>query len=403
MSAESLFLKEAWNTVRRSLPDIVYLFANFFRRKALKFRAISQRGTLLERVTLTGALTLACGLVSYVLYRLDPFEGLEGIMPPAERAFWTALVPLIAAFLAYWLVRRPLAEPILSTFLNLGLVTCIALTVIPGVLSLAGAKTSAFATDVGQLQAGRGAGTPMHQIYCTTIQERAEINAMMRRLSRLSQRLSTNGRLLAQNGHALIESARLLDQNGRRLDAAGMQIVQAGGPGRAHPATLQEFLDTRRSGLELMRQGMALQREGMALQREGFALHREGFAIDYRVLDLQLRQSTAPYRLFGAYPVAAAFLIIAILSALLMWLFAAVIAWKLVVTPQPTRKRKIFVGASLVLAFLLVTVGFSLLRSGLLEVLMQEPPARDMLEAQLRTQFETAVPICGRLNNYGLW
>lgn len=403
MSAESLLLKEAAPTVRRSLPAIIYLFASFLRRKAAKFRAISEEGTLFRRVMLTAALALTCGFISYLLYRLDPLDGLEGIMESSQRAVWTALVPMIAVLLTYWLVRRPFPESALFTFLNLGLVTCTALVVVPGFLSLAGSNASTLAFDTRQLKAGRGAGTPVHEIYCGTIQERAEIGAMMRRLNRLSQRLAANGRLLAENGRSLARSAEELNQNTRRLDTAGTRLFQAGGPGRADPALLREFVEARRSGLAIVMRGLALQRQGHALQVEGLAWHREGVAIEERSLDLEYRQATAMYRLLGAYPVATTFLVVAIVTGLLIWLFAGVIVWKLVVKPQPTRKRKALAGASVVLVFLVLTVGMSVLRSGLLEILIQEPPSREMLEAQLRSQFEAAAPMCGRLNNHGLW
>ncbi|HWT31302.1 MAG TPA: hypothetical protein VN240_09795 [Propylenella sp.] len=403
MSVDAILWKQAGDAIRRSMPDMLYLFDSFLRRKALRFRAISQDGTKFKRVTLTAALAVTCGAASYALYRIDPLDGLQGIMPSPERAFWTALVPLIAAFLAYWLMRWTLREPILPTFLNLGLVTCIALTVIPGILSLAGANASALASDIRQWRAGRGAGTPVHQIFCTTLEERAEIDALMRRLIRNSERLARNGRLLEANGRAVLVNTRRLQPNGQRLAALKAQIDQAGGPERVDPAIHQAFFDTVREGFPIVQRGMMLNERGFELVRQGQSWQEEGFAIHDRALELQWRQTTAPYRLHRAYPVATAFLVVAIVASLLMWVFSAVIAWKLTVSPQPTRKRKGAVGTALVLVFLLVSVGLSLLRSGLAEVFIQELPSREMMEAQLRSQFETATPMCGRLNNHGLW
>ncbi len=403
MSVDALFWKQAGEAIRRSLPDMLYLFDSFLRRRAQKFRTISQDGIKFKRVSLTAALAVTCGAASYALYRIDPFDGLQGIMPSPERALWTAIVPLIAAFLAYWLMRWTLREPILPTFLNLGLVTCIALTVIPGILSLAGANASALASDVRQFRAGRAEGTPVHRIFCTTLEERAEIDALMRRLNRNSQQLVRhNGRLLA-NTRATIENSQQMAPIIQRLRALKGQIDRAGGPERVDRAILRAFEEAMQEGEPIADRGMARAEQALVLYGQSRVLMEEGLAINDRALDLRMRQTKAPYRLLGAYPVAAALLVVAILAGLLLWVFSAVIAWKLVVTPQPTRTRKAMVGTSLVLVFLLVSVGLSLLRSGLVEVWIQELPTQDMLTAQLRTQFEAAAPMCGRLNNHSLW
>ena len=243
----------------------------------------------------------------------------------------------------------------------------------------------------------------MHRIFCTTLEERAENDALMRRLNRNSQQLAHHTGLLLANTRATSESTQRLVPNARRLRALKGQIDQAGGPERVDPAILQAFFDTMREGLPIVQRGMALGEQAMVLFEQGEALREEGLAIQDRALDLQMRQTTAPYRLLGAYPVAAALLVVAMLAGLLLWLFSAVIAWKLVVTPQPTRTRKAVVGTALVLVFLLVSVGLSLLRSGLVEVWIKELPTQDMLTAQLRTQFEAAASMCGRLNNHDLW
>ena len=403
MSAEAVFWQQATKAISRSVPDMVYLFDSFLRRKAAKFRAISQDGLKLKRVTLIAALAVTCGLVALVIYKLDPLDGLEGVMPSPERALWTALAPVLAAFLAYWLVRWRLPAPILATYLNLGLVTCIALTAIPGILILAGANVSSLASDVRQLRAGRGAGTPVHQIYCGSLEERAEIGALMRRLERNSDELAQNGRALEAQGRMLLENTRLLAPNAARLRALRVQIDEAGGPERVDPAVNQAFFETVREGFPIVQRGMRLAEQGQRLQLRGLNLQREGLDIQYRALDLRDNQSTIRFRLLGAYPVATAFLIVAVIIGWLIWLISAVIAWRLTVSPQPTKRRKALVGSGLVLVFLIVSVGFNILRSGLVEVWTQEVPSLDMIDARLRSEFAAAAPMCGRLNNHGLW
>gem|GEM_PF-4755358 len=372
--------------MRRALPEIVYLFASFFRRKAAKFRAISENGTLFRRVTLTTALAVFCGIATYLVLKLDPFDGIEGFMGAPERAQWAALVPLIGAMLMYLLLRRYADQPMLATFLNLGLVMSTALTVIPGVLIYAGVNASALGTDIRNLRAGRGAGTPVHAVLCGSIETRAAIEAVVRTEDRIQLRLTEHMRALLTNQREVLRNQGDLAAATRRLTAARERDIEAE----------QAFEAAMDRGLGLMERGLAINDRQLRLQRR---------ALDVadRYIDLQYWQTNAPVRLLRSYPVATTFLAIAAVAGLLIWLFAAVIIWRLIATPQETRRRRILAKTTIVVMFLFIAVSSGMLRSGVLEALVQELPSRAMLFAQLRAQFDAATPMCGRINNYGLW
>ncbi len=389
MSVEEQALSSAGDVIRRSLPEAVYLFASFFQRKARKFHAISERGTLFARVTLTAALALICALAGYLVMLLDPFNGIEGIMGAYERAAWAALIPLIAVPPICWLLGRHSDKPIFSTFLNLGLVTSTALTVIPGIIILAGANASALAADIGKLRTGRAEGTPVHRVYCGGIERRAEIGAAMRDLNRIAAQLMRNTREIQAN-------TRQLARNRVEVNAAGQEMLRARAAGEPEHAQVAALFAAMERGRGVMERGLAIQERSLEINRRNLDL------ID-RSIDLEMEQTKAPLRLFAGYPVATAFLAIGVFAGLMIWLFAGVNAWLLIVTPQPTRKRKILLGTSLVILFVTLWIGFGLLRSGFLEALIQETPSREMLLAQTKTQFEEAAPMCGKLNNYGLW
>jgi hypothetical protein len=389
VSVEELTLKSAAELIRRTLPQIIYLFASFFRRRARRFHAISEHGTLLDRVALTASLALICALTSYLVTSIDPFDGMEGVMGGRQRAIWAALIPLIAMPPICWLLQRHSDRPIIATFLNLGLVTSATLIFLPSVLLLAGVTSSALSGDIAKLRAGHAAGTPVHDIYCGSIERRAEIGATMRDLN--------NGNSdLVRLAHALQANMRDLAKNREEMNAAGNRMLAARRAGQPEDLYAAQLFAAMERGTRIMEQGLSINEKDEAVLRRNLDL-------EIRSIDLENEQTLAPLHLISAYPVAAIFLGISAFVGLLIWLFAAVIAWALVVTPQPTRRRKLVVGTLLVLIFAGLWIGFGLLRSGVLEEMIQESPSREMLVAQTRAQFEASTPMCGPLNNYGLW
>jgi hypothetical protein len=381
--------KSAADIIRQSLPEAIYLFASFFRRRAQKFHVISEHGNLWSRMSLTGALALICALSSYLVTLLDPFSGIEGIMGPYQRAAWAALVPLITVPPICWILRRQSGRPIFSTFLNLGLVTSTALMVIPSVIVLAGANASALNDDVIRLRAGRAQGRPVHTVYCGSIQRRVEIAATMRDLARNMERLKQNMRTLQFNGQQLM-------LNRQEVDAAGRRMLTARASGRPEDAERTQLFEAMERGQGIMERGLQIQDRGLSIQRSGIDTMEKS-------IDLENEQTMAPLRLVASYPVAATFLGIGVVAAILIWVFAAVIAWRLIVSTQPTRMRKVILGGTIVVLFTVLWIGFGLLRSGLIEALIQESPDQEMMLAQIKDEVSEAKPMCGRLNNYGLW
>ena len=389
MSVEQLASKPALDVIKAALPEAIYLFASFFRRKGRKFRAISEQGTLYRRVTLTAALALICAVATYFVTILDPFNGLEGLMGAYERAAWAAMIPLIAVPPICWLLRRHSEGPIFWTFMNLGFVTSTALVVIPSIILLAGVNASSLANDIGKLRAGRAQGTAVHAVYCGSIEKQAELSSVMRDLNRNSAQLLRNTRALEANGRALV-------RNRDEVNAAGQRMLRARAAGEPEGIYVAELFAAMGRGQDIMERGLEIREQSLAI-------HERGFSLMDRSIDLELEQTKAPLRLIASYPVAATFFVVGALAGLLIWLFAAVIAWLLIVTPQPGGVKKRVAGFSIIILFGALWIGFGLLRSGMLEAMVQEVPSQEMILAQTKSQFEAAAPMCGQLNNYGLW
>lgn len=390
MSVEATATKSASEIIRGALPAVAYLLAAFLRLNARRFRAISEKGPFLRRLRLTAALALITGLVSYLLIRTDPLHDLPGLASAEHRAALTALVPLFAMPPMYLLLKWHSKGPAFSTFLNLGLVTSTMLMLIPGTLQFVGANSSALANDMRNLRAGHAAGTPIHQLYCGSIEARAAMEANLRQQDRMQTRL-------AQNMWAQMANMRLQETHRQKVEERGQRLLRARSAGQPEDALARDLLEALGEGMQLTEQAVPIFEEAMALHRQNLDIMEQGVA-------LQERQAYSPWSIFPAYPTFLGFFVVASIFGLAFWSFAWIITWKLVVTPQSVRWRKWVAGISVVFAGLLLVVALIVLRSGLLEVsLVQELPTRAMIVEQVHAQFDAAAPMCGRMNNYGLW
>ncbi|MEA3000849.1 MAG: hypothetical protein QOK17_2682 [Sphingomonadales bacterium] len=389
MSVEEISLSSARDVIKSALPEAVYLFSSFTRLKERKFSAISERGTLYRRATVTTALALICGFATYLVLSLDPFADLTGVMGPIQRGAWAALTPLIAMPPLYALLKWHSKERLASTFLNLGLVTATALMVAPSVLLTAGVELSMLGNDMRALRAGHGAGTPVHDVFCGSVEDRARMLVTMNAMRQIGPRLQ-------RNTNAQLRSMREQAEIQRIGNAQAQELLSARRAGRpAGQLAAQLFATAER--------GMAATERAQDLIDESLALNRQNLMLLYRSLEIQRHLNNAPLRLIAAYPVAAVFLAVAVFFGVLIWAAATVMIWRLIVTPLSPGKSKLIARVTVTLVLLVFFLGFSILRSGMLEILLGEPPSQDTLLAQTRSQFETVAPICRELDNYKLW
>lgn len=184
MAISSSLIRFGETIIQRSLPQIVYLFASFLRPRPRRFRAISEKGTLFDRVALTTALALTCALVTIAILLMDPLEVVDSPVKIGRYAAWVAIAPLLAIPPLYLLLRRHTKRQSFFTLLNLGLVTTATLMLIPGLLEVASISFTSFGNDFNRLKTGRAAGTHLHQIYCGNFEDRAAMQATMNALQR---------------------------------------------------------------------------------------------------------------------------------------------------------------------------------------------------------------------------
>lgn len=389
MAAQELGLKTGLDIIRRSLPELVYLYASYFRRNGRKFRAISEGPTLFQRVALTAAVALVCVLTSYAAILLDPAKDFPGLMSAEQRAIWAALVPVIAAFPAYWLLQRYSKEPLFFTFLNLGFVTSSALMLIPAIIGLAGFHASSLSTDYANLRAGRGEGTGIHEFICGGLESQADGLALLNQQERIGPELQ-----VALSGMPGGRQEMYASQ--RKTEALAKELRRAGGPSPANDVPMAQYMGALRERLEITRREVTRTNEVNRLMKANIALTQ-------RSIDLMDHQAGALWRFAKAYPVATSFVAVAWLVGILLWLFAAVICWALVVRDQRSKWRRRLAGFTVVALFLTTMAGFALLRSGMLEALVQETPTSSALQAQLQDRYQLVEAMCPRLYNAGLW
>ncbi|HEX8642530.1 MAG TPA: hypothetical protein VF702_01295 [Allosphingosinicella sp.] len=388
MSALELTLKTALRIIRHSLPEVIYLHASYIQRKARGFRAISEAPTLFHRVAISAALALVCVIASYLSLLLDPAKDFPGLMSAEKRAVWAALVPVIAALPMHQLMRHLSVEPNFFTFLNLGFVTSTALMVIPGIIALTGFHASSLDTDYARLRAGRAEGSAVHQFICGGLESQAIELALLRHEERIQPALQA-----ALSG---MPSGRQEMNDSQRETEALLQQLQSTEDPRDAEVVGGRYLDALRRRLVVTQREVARTNEvNRLMQANNDVLRRSIQVIEH--------QTSAPWRFAKAYPVASLFLGIASLVGMLLWVFAGVICWALVGRPQPTKWRRRLTGVMIVALFFIFMAGFGLLRSGLLEVLIQEAPASAVVETQLRARYELMSVMCPDLETHGLW
>ncbi len=389
MAAQDLWLKAVWDNIRRTSPELVYLYASYFRRNARKFRAISEGPTLFHRATFAAALGSVCILASYAAVLMDPAKDFPGLMSAEKRAVWAALVPVLAALPMYWLLRRYSKEPIFFTFLNLGFVTSTAVMVIPTIIGLAGFHASSMDTDFANLRAGRADGTALHEVFCGSLEKQAIHLSLLYQQERMAPQLEqAHARMLA--GRQEVEASR------RETDAMIQRLQMAGGPSPANKALMDEYMAGMQQRLEVTRRELARTKETTRLLVANIDLIERSTA-------MVEEQVFTPWRFAKAYPVATLFLAIAWIVGVLLWLFAAVICWALVVKVQQTKWRRRLVGSVVVALFATTMVSFGALRSGVLESFAKEEQSLAALQGQLQARFQLMGSMCPRLDNQGLW
>jgi hypothetical protein len=391
MDISSSLIRFGETIVRRSLLEVVYLFASFLRPKPRKFRAISEKGTLFDRVALTTALALTCALVTIFILLMDPLELVDSPAKIGRYAAWSALAPLLAIPPLYPLLKRHTRQRTFFTLLNLGLVTTAALIAIPGLLQVASINFTSFGSDSDRLKAGRAAGTHLHRIYCGNFEDRAAMQATMNALQRNTV---AQQQIIRETLTNYREGLRARD----RVETLGRRLYQQRLAGHGiRYADLIAFDEADQHAFSVSERALEIAGRSYALLRQGLRLQERG-------LSLQDRITKSPLRLAAAYPVTTLLFGLALIAGVTIWIFAGAMVWFLTVKEQETRRARWAAGATVVLVFLLLLAGLAALRSAaLLEAIISPTISMEMAQAQIRTEFEAAEAWCGRLNNHGAW
>jgi hypothetical protein len=375
------------DVLRQRLPKLVDLFASLLMRRARPFQSISEAGTRNDRLLLTLALMLVCAASAILISYMDQFNDVRAVVDAGRLGMWAAVVPLIIVLPLYLFIRQKARSPILFTLFNLSLVTSSLLTVVPSLISLLGAQI--ISHDFQELRAGRGAGTHLHQIYCGNIEDRAATHATVKATVK-------NSAALAENSAAQLKAIEKAQRNQARMSRLMRQLMEA----RSQNQPEENIILA--GNLELERGLSDAERSGRLI-RQGLALTQESLTYQERYLELQWRTTAMPVRLLQAYPVAGVALALALLVGTVIWTLAATVAWKLTVPLQRTRIARALTGSAIVLLFFATMVSFGLIRSGMLEAMLQPVPSLGMVEQRMKQSFNDAQAWCGPLKNHGAW